>query len=204
MIIYIDESGNLGQNSKSRFFVITAIYFLNEKRVKNIIKRYKAKKQIREIKGSLLDFRDRQFLLNKLCDKDDYQISYIVLDKKNMTNTKLFEDNNILFNYLCSFLFKNVVMNTHEDIQLCFDNRTVKVASGNSLSDYIKIKAYAEWDYKMRLSVSYVDSKSHNCIQMVDLVSNTIYRSYVHGMRHLYNILKIKDSILFPPNNFGQ
>ncbi len=199
----IDESGNLGRGG-GRFFVITAVRYLDDKRIKNFVKRYKSKKQIPEIKGQRINFNDRQDLINKLNSKNDYLISYIVLDKKNLNNHKLFEDNNILFNYLCSFLFKKILKNNEEDVHLCFDNRTVKVKSGNSLLDYLKIKAYTKWNYLGNLSVSYWDSKSNNCIQMSDLISNTIFRRYSNNKIHFYNQINIAEKIRFPHNNFGK
>ncbi len=202
MEIYIDESGNLGKSE--RYFVITMVQFLNKKRIKNFLKNYSRDNSLVEIKGQVMSFDHRQVLLNKLSSKDDYFISYIVLDKENLTNRKLFDDNNILFNYLCSFLFKKTIKNCSEDITLYFDNRTVKVKSGNSLKDYLKIKAYTEWNFQKNLDVCYSDSKSNFCIQMVDVISNTIFRKYKTAKDHFYSKLKISESIRFPQNTFGK
>lgn len=203
MDVYIDESGNLGEKSNDRFFVITAVCFLKPKRIKNIIKRFKVRKSITELKGSLCDVVDRQYLLNRLNSKNDYFISYIILDKKNLEKKKLFEDSNILFNYLCSFLFKKMLRNSQEKINLFFDNRVVKVASGNSLYDYMRIKAYTEWNFSGDIQVQYLDSHNSHLIQMADFISNTIYQSYRYGKSHFYKMLKINDPIRFPQNRFG-
>jgi len=202
MEIYIDESGNLGKSN--RYFVIAMVKFLNKKRIKNFLRKYTKKLKIGEAKGQIMPFADRQLLLNKLASKDDHFISYIVLDKNKVINSKLFEDKNILFNYLCSFLFKRTVKNCDQDITLYFDNRTVKVESGNSLKDYLKIKAYTSWNFQHELNTEYQDSKSNYCIQMVDIISNTIYRKYTNEKDHFYNKLKISESIKFPHNTFGQ
>lgn len=202
MELHIDESGDLGPNKG--YFVITMVKFLNKKRIKNLLKRYNLKKGLEEAKGQVMDFSDRQSLLNKLSSKDDHFISYIVLDKKNLAHKKLFEDNNILFNFLCSFLFRRTIKNCPDDVNIIFDNRTVKVESGNSLKDYIKIKAYTEWNFSNDLNTIYVDSKSNYCIQMVDIISNTIFRKYTHGKEHFYKILKISESIRFPQNTFSK
>lgn len=202
MEIHIDESGNLG--TSGRYFVIAMIQLLNKKRIKNFIRNYNKEKDIVEAKGQVMTIEDRQNLLNKLSSRDDYFISYIVLDKTKVTHKKLFEDKNILFNYLCSFLFRKTIKNCTEDISLYFDNRTVKVKSGNSLKDYLKIKAYTEWNFSNELNVFYLDSKTNYGIQMVDIISNTIFRKYMNGKDHFYNRLKISESIRFPQNNFGQ
>jgi len=202
MEIYIDESGNLGKSQ--RYFVIAMIQLLNKKRVKNFLRQYNKKQNTPEAKGQVMSFEDRQLILNKLLNKDDFFISYIVLDKTKIFNKKLFEDKNILFNYLCSFLFRKTIKNCPENITLYFDNRTVKVKSGNSLKDYLKTKAWTEWNFQNELEVFYLDSKSNYCIQMVDIISNTIFRKYTNNQDHFYNQLNISESIRFPQNNFGQ
>lgn len=202
MELHVDESGNLGK--KDRFFVIVSVHFLNKKRIKNFLKRYTQKRNIAEAKGQVMNFKDRQYLLKKLSTKDDHFISYIVLDKQNLTKRKLFDDKNILFNYLCSFLFRRTIKNCQESISISFDNRTVKVASGNSLKEYLKIKAYAEWNFLNNLNIYHFDSKSNYCIQMADIISNTIFRKYNNEKDHFYNLLKIRESIRFPQNTFGE
>jgi len=202
MEIFIDESGNLGK--KGRYFVITMVHLLKKKRIKNFLRNYAIKKGVGEVKGDVMEFSDRQSLLQKLSSKDDYFVSYIVLDKKNLANKKLFEDKNILFNYLCKFLFKKTIKNCQEDVTLYFDNRTVKVRSGNSLMDYLRTEAYTTWNFQKNLNVVYCDSKTNYCIQMIDIISNTIYRKYTNGHEHFYNMLNINESIRFPQATFNK
>src|SRR3974390_438451 len=93
--IYVDESGDLGQNGE-RFFVIALIIAQKQERIKNIVKHFCASQSIQEIKASSLGFPHKQNLLQKLTSVDDHSISYIVVDKKHIQNEKLFEDKNLI------------------------------------------------------------------------------------------------------------
>lgn len=198
--LFIDESGDLGK--KGRYFVIAMLAPQDGKRIVNFMRDFCAEKGIQEVKASQLTFPQKQFLFNKLCSFDDYSVSYIVADKTNIDNKKLFNDKNLLYNYLLSFLVRKSVQNSNEDVNILLDNHSIKVRSVNSLVDYIRIKAYTQWDFKGDLSLSYVDSKDSKLIQAADLISNAIYWKYVHGKTNIYNMLQIEESIKFPHDKF--
>ena len=84
------------------------------------------------------------------------------------------------------------------------DNHSTKTKSINSLCDYIKIKAFTQWNYRYNLDIRYVDSKDSKTIQAADVVANAIYAKYIYGKDHFYNMLTISESIKFPQNKFGQ
>ncbi len=198
--IFIDESGDLGYNEN--YFIIAMIASYNPKRIKNIIKSFCACHSLPEVHATNLSLPNKQFLINKLTKQQDYTISYIVVDKMMIKKKQLFKDNNLLFNYLISFLLKETIKSNTDDICLHLDNRTQKVASINSLKDYIRIKAYAEWNYNKNLSVCYLDSKNSKAIQMADLVANCIRRKYHWRIDDLYSRLNIIKSIKFPKETF--
>ncbi len=201
--IYIDESGNLGE--QGRFFVIAAIVVIKGNRIKNILKRFCAEKKIEEIKNRVLTFPDRQHILDLLCKGDDHYISYICLDKHKIREKKLFEDKNVLFNYLLSHLLRPIVKrNLSCSINICIDNRSLKVTSTHSLADYIKTKAYGEWEYNKELAVHYVDSKTVKLIQAADIAAGVVFDKYKLGIEHFYQKLFIKDSIKFPYKDFNK
>ncbi len=199
---YIDESGNLGYNEG--YFIIAMLSSNNPKRLKNIIKSFCAYKSLSEVHATDLSFPDKQYLVNKLVKQKDYSISYVIADKMMIENKKLFDNNNILFNYLFSFLVKDIIAANTGDIVLHLDNRTQKVASANSLKDYIHIKAFAEWGFDKNLVISYIDSKHSKAVQMADLVANCIHRKYRHGVSDFYSRLNIVKSIKFPSLSFRE
>ena len=199
--LFVDESGDLG--TKERYFVITLLAPQKSKRISNFMKKFCAKNTIQEVKASQLSFAQKQIIFNKLCSANDYSISYIVADKVNIDNKKLFEDKNLCYNYLFSFLVKKTIKSTQEDITILLDNHSTKVKSINSLADYIKLRAYTQWGYSRNLHISYVDSKSSKVVQATDVISNAIYAKYIYGKTHFYNMLTISESIKFPYAKFG-
>jgi len=200
--IFIDESGNLGYHEG--YFIIAMIIAHNPKRIKNVIKSFCSYHSLTEVHSTDLDLPKKQFLINKLTKQQDYSISYIIADKMMIKKKRLFENNNLLFNYLLSFLLKDILKANTDDVYVHLDNRTQKVASANSLKDYIQIKAYAEWGYTKNLSIEYLDSKNSKVIQMTDLVANCIRRKYHWKNDDLYSRLNIVKSIKFPQKTFRE
>ncbi len=198
---FIDESGNLG--SKGRYFVITLLAPQKSKRINNFMRKFCAKNFLKEVKASQLSFSQKQFIFNKLCSANDYNIFYIVADKLNIDNKKILEDKNLCYNYLFSFLVKKTIKSTQEDITLLLDNHSTKVKSINSLADYIKIKAFTQWGFTHDLNIFYVDSKNSKIVQAADIVSNAIYAKYTYGKDHFYRKLTISESIKFPYSKFA-
>lgn len=200
-MICIDESGNSGPGG-GRYFVIAAVEADNPKRLKNLVKHFCAQHKVDEIKGGLLKVPDRQELLNSLNSVQDYKISYLVLDKAHFQRKDMLGQN-VLFNYLASFVCEDIFKRATEDIVLCFDNRTVKTSSKYSLPDYLKIRSI-EWNVPYKINTCFYESHSHRGIQIVDLVANTIFQSYRYGNQHFYKQLNIIKSIKFPYQQFGK
>lgn len=198
--IFIDESGNLGYNEG--YFIIAMIVAHNPKRIKNIIKSFCGYHSLPEVHATDLNFPKKQFLINKLIKQQDYNVSYIIADKMMIKKKPLFQNNNLLFNYLLSFLVKDIIKANTDDIYLHLDNRTQKVASANSLKEYIQIKAYAEWGFTKNLFFEYRDSKESKALQMADLIANCIRRKYQWRIDDFYSRLNIIKSIRFPQANF--
>ena len=201
MELFVDESGNLGK--KDRYFVIAFVLSVNKKRIKNFVKRFCAKNDYDEVKASKLSFPEKQKLIMKLFKIKDNKISYITVDKYKISSQRLWNDKNILFNYLFKFLIKDIVSNTKEDINIHVDEHTIKVSSINSLQDYLRIQAYTEWGFSYNLNIIFTDSKNSKLIQVADLAANIIYARYNYNRSHLYNLLNISESIKFPYKKFG-
>jgi|AntRauTorckE6833_2_1112554.scaffolds.fasta_scaffold00067_64 hypothetical protein len=200
--LYIDESGDLGLNEG--YFIIAMLMAHDSNRIKNIIKNFCAYHGLEEVHANKLNFPNKQFLINKLTKQIDYSVSYIVVDKMMIENKKLFKSNNLLFNYLVSFLVKDVFKANTDNIMIYMDNRNQKVASINSLSEYIQIKAMTSWGFDKDTTFQYCNSKNHKSIQMVDFIANCIRRKYVHKNKDFYNRLNIAKSIQFPRGKFRE
>ncbi len=200
--VFVDESGDLGNGG--RYFVIAIIMPQRSKRISNFMKAFCARNSLQEVKASKLSFSQKHEIFNKLTSVNDYTVSYIVADKKHINNQQLFKDKNLLYNYLFSFLIKKTIKGATGDVCVLLDNHSTKTKSINSLCDYIRIKAFTQWNYRNNLAISYVDSKNSKVVQAVDVVANAIYAKYVYGKEHFYKMLTISESIQFPQNKFGQ
>lgn len=174
------------------------------KRIANFMKSFCAENSLDEIKAFQLSFIQKQELFNKLNFANDYSVSYIIADKHNIEKTKLFHDNNLLYNYLFSFLIKKTIKSAREDVCILLDNRSIKTKSINSLCDYIRIKAITEWGFRHNLQISFVDSKNSKTIQAADLIANAIFTKYSFNKSHFYETLIISESIHFPQEAFGK
>lgn len=200
--LFVDESGDLG--IKERYFIIAMLAPQNGKRISNFMKKFCARHGLPEVKASCLPVPLKQEIFNKLCSANDYTVSYIIADKRNIDNEKLFEDKNLCYNYLFSFLVKKTIKSAQEDVCILLDNHSTKVKSINSLADYIKIKAYTQWGYRHNLNIRYTDSKDSKVIQAADVIANAVYAKYTYDADHFYNMLTISESIKFPYSKFGK
>lgn len=208
IVVYVDESGV----HSNRYLVIAAI-ITNTEQSRKRIKRLMGKKLVKyrsedmhdEIHAYHLDTAQKQDILTALSGKHDYQVAYIVADKNHLTE-ELKKRSNLCYNYLFSLLTKKLVASfANEDITIISDDRTVSAGSKNSLPEYIKTQAYAEWGYAKNLELVFLDSKSSKGLQAVDVVSNAIYANYNLGKNHLYNIHSgyYIERINFPYRKFG-
>lgn len=198
--VFIDESGDLGCNEG--YFIIALLVARDPRRIKNLITSFCKYHKLSEAHAAHLNFPQKQFLVNGLIKQGDHDISYIVADKMMIKNKKLFHSNNLLFNYLFSFLVEDIIRSNSDDLSIYLDNRNQKVASINSLKEYIQIKAYAEWGYTKNLWIGYMDSKNCKSLQMVDLIASCIRRKYHHKNSDFYDKLEIMKSIKFPIDSF--
>lgn len=199
--VFVDESGDLGTGC--RFFVIALLNPQKGKRISNFMRKFCAKNNLQEVKGSLLTFPEKQEIFNHLNFANDYSASYMVADKLNIENKKILQDKNLCYNYLFSFLIRKTIEDATEDLQILLDNHSTKVKSINSLADYIKLKAYADWGFKHNLIIRYTDSKSSKIVQAADVIANAIYARYNRNKTHFYNAITISESIKFPLAKFN-
>lgn len=203
--IAIDESGTIGKGE--RYFVIAALILpdaKSRKRIRNLVKHTKARLNKSELKGALMDTVEKQDFLNSLISRKDYSIAYLVADKRHI-NPKLYSQKNLTFNFLFGVLIKEIIKKYKRDMDICVDNRTVKVTSTNSLADYVKIEAYAKWDFKQKLHIHLENSKSDNHLQAVDSIANIIYAKYNYGKKAMYELNEENYIVKahFPYSKFG-
>lgn len=217
--MYFDESGNLGKDRK--YFVISCILTSNPKELENIMKKtlLRVKKSYPNLKFNAYELkanaanRDARINILSNISKKNVEISYIVADKDNVYDY-LFKDKNILYNYLLKVLLNNYTYLFRKAskegarINLILDNRTIKVASKNSFSDFIKYHFIYENNINVDINVEYRDSNAKNAynVQAADYAAHALYSYYEFDNSTYYNCFKskIKHSELFPINKFAK
>jgi hypothetical protein len=197
--IFVDESGDLG--IKDKYFVITLFITNDNKGISRSLKKFCIHNDLDEIKSSKLTFDQKQFLFEKLKNYS-YSVSYIVVDKHKMIKERIFKEKNLFYYYLSSIILEKELNNTEENINIIFDNRSIKYGSENTLADHIKINAYTRWNIINNIDVSFIDSKKSKMIQATDLMANAIYARYNYDKTHFYNkITNINNVIEYPINS---
>jgi len=213
--LIIDESGNLG--TSGRYFVIACIETKNYKSLHNIMKRkLQAAKQLypnlksgsHEVKAANAFPSVKHHILESIATKD-IKISYIVADLFHI-EPRLLVDKNILYNYLVKLLLQRLISSKDigSTVNILCDNKTTKVASTNSMSDYIKTVINYEQNMDIDLNIRFMDSDSSNAyvIQAADYVANALYSRYEHK-NILYSqplTLKFYKMGHFPYTKFGK
>ena len=210
--VFLDESGNLGRGGD--FFTIAAVVFsqsAGQNRLKRLMRKAcldysPTNTPLRELKANSLSFPQKQQLLNKISTRADHEIFYITAQKQHVTMLQQGRDKNLVYNYLAGILVMEIIKKYNDDICLNFDQRTTKVASMNSLKDYIRIKAYTTGGFQHNLHVGQYDSHSMYNLQTADIVAGIVNGSYVRQNKHLIGIIeeRLEAKIEFPREKFDK
>lgn len=199
--VYLDESGSIHKNSKTRYFAVGG-YFSFEQDVLKIKSKYKKEnlnlkktKNIsrdKEIKSYDMTEREKIVIFNKIQDIDTFQGCVKVFDKQFMRKEII--DSNIFFNYAVKVLINDCIIPTlnlqsiYEPINfiISIDNRNIRVGELNNLETYLKTEfCLFNDDFK----ITYFDSKTNYGIQLADLIVNTFYNKY-KDVRIVEDVLK--------------
>lgn len=174
--IYIDESGDLGDNYLgSRYFVMAAIIADNPKNLVRIIKNARNKYSSiigrdLEIKGNKTNPHVIKKILGKV-NNIDYQVCAIFLNKENLHNIPEFYKHNVLYDTLASKLTEKLLTSPtivivdrskgkHEDIRI-FNERFS--SSLNNPNDYL-------------INITHGNSIKERGLQIADLVACQFFK----------------------------
>ena len=213
--LIFDESGNLG--TAGRYFVISCIDTTNVKSLHNIMKRKlkNAGEKFPELKtmhANEIKAKDaypcvKYHLLECIASKD-VTVSYIVIDL-NHIESRLLKDKNILYNFASKILISRLITekDTGTKINILFDNKTTKIASKNSLREYIIAYIVYEENLDVEINFEYKDSDAKDAfiIQAADYVANALYSKYEYKKDIYANLFSHKINITqhFPYKTFG-
>lgn len=192
--VYIDESGSIHKNSKTRYFAVGGYFTFFEGKNKILSLYKKCNKNIKdtrnidlkkEIKSYDMTDNEKITIFNKIEEVKDFCGIAKVFDKKRMT--KEIVESNIFFNYAVKLLFSDCIiplinLKSNEKIEfiVSVDTRNIKVRDLKNLEQYLKTEfCLANYDFK----VTYYDSQTNYGIQLADLIVNTFYN--IHKNRKI-------------------
>lgn len=188
--VYIDESGSIHKNSKTRYFAVGGYFTFSEGKNKIISLYKKCNKGIKdkrnidlkkEIKSYDMTDDEKITIFNKIEDVKDFCGVIKVFDKKRMA--KEIVESNIFFNYAVKLLFSDSIIPLLDlkkigdkiEFITSVDSRNIKVGDLKDLETYLKTEFCLEnFDFK----VTYYDSSTNYGIQLADLTVNTFYNIY--------------------------
>jgi hypothetical protein len=197
MIIYLDESGDLGwtftapyrAGGSSRHITIASLAVSTEK--KHLPKRLIKKLYIKfnwptniEKKWADMTLVERVWFANQakeLLAKHPDDIGYISITvKKENVQSHIRADSNKLYNYMIGLSLLNE-MAKHDAISFIPDPRSIKVESGNSLHDYLQTQLWFEKKAVTKLTTSPSDSASSRNVQFADMLSGVVQGHFEDG-----------------------
>ena len=188
--VYLDESGSIHKNSKTKYFAVGGYFSFEQDKMKIKAKYKKENLKLKRLKKIGLDTEIKSYdmeeiekirIFNKIQDIDTFQGCVKVFDKQAMK--KEIVDSNIFFNYAVKVLINDCILptlnlqNLNEPIEfiISIDNRNIRVGELNNLETYLKTEfCMFDDDFKIK----YYDSKTNYGIQLADLIVNTFYNKY--------------------------
>jgi len=193
--VYIDESGSIHKNSKTRYFAVGGYFTFFEGKNKIISLYKKCNKNIKdkrnidlkkEIKSYDMTDDEKIEIFKRVEEVKDFCGIAKVFDKKLMN--KEIVESNIFFNYAVKILFSDCIIpllnikNIKEKIEFIknVDNRNIKVGDLKNLENYLKTEFCIEnFDFK----ITYYNSTTNYGVQLADLIVNTFYN--IHKNRSI-------------------
>lgn len=184
--VYIDESGSIHKNSKTKYFAVGG-YITYEEDKNRIISKYKRNNlEIknnhnysldREVKSFDMQVDEKINIFNDVTNIESFCGFSIIFNKKQMK--KEIVESNIFFNYAVRLIFFDCIFPLLEEDNIEFkvsvDNRNIKVGNLKNLEDYLNTEFCLK---NASFNVTYYDSKTNYGIQLADLIVNTFYNYY--------------------------
>ncbi|HEU20438.1 MAG TPA: DUF3800 domain-containing protein [Deltaproteobacteria bacterium] len=205
MNVYLDESGDLGwsldkpyrNGGSSRYLTIAALIIpkTHAHLPKRIIRKFYKSRELSssgELKGQFLTKDETSRFIQKLIHllerEPSITISVITVKKENV-QPHIRSDANKLYNYMVHFA---ILQEIRECAAVDFipDPRTIKVASGNSLVDYLKTKLWFELNSATVIRHIPVESKKNLTLQFIDFIAHVVWSRYENNEYDPYRLIR--------------
>jgi hypothetical protein len=197
MIIYLDESGDLGWTftkpyrfgGSSRHLTIASIAVTPTKKhlpkrlIRKLYKKFNWPTNI-EKKWADMTINERVWFAkqaNALCANHPDDIRYISITvKKENVQPHIRSDANKLYNYMIGLSLVDE-MAKHAAITFVPDPRSIKVESGNSLHDYLQTELWFKKQATTILTTHPCDSATSHNVQFSDMLSGVVQGHFEDG-----------------------
>jgi len=194
LMIYLDESGDLGWNfnapfrhgGSSRYLTIASLCLPNEKKhlPKRVIRKLYQKfgwPVAEEKKWSDMNGTERTEFAREaraLCVTNQ-DINLHAMNKQNVQQ-HIRADGNKLYNYMIRLSLLGV-MRKHDEVHVVPDPRSIKVESGNSLPDYLQTLLWMHLQCKTVLRMQPIESHKSRNVQFADMLAGAVQTRYEDG-----------------------
>lgn len=205
--IYLDESGSIHKNSKTKFFAVGGYLTFEKDKTKITSKYKKINYQMKkdknlnlnqEIKSYDMSDLEKINIFKNIQDIDTFYGCVKVFEKQSMKKEIIYS--NIFFNYAVKLLIKDCVipllnlelLTEQIEFVVSIDNRNIRVGALNNLETYLKTEFCLE---NFDFNITYYDSKTNYGIQLADLIVNTFYNCYkdINIVKDVIPQLKLKN-----------
>lgn len=202
--IFLDESGDLGwkfdapyrKGGSSRYLTIAALIVPHSRKhfpyrlIKNLYNQHKWPVQEEKKWKDMQDLERSSFIQSTkiLLEKHtDIQCTAITVNKAKVQD-HIRKDANKLYNYMIGLILPEKIKH-FEKVIFSPDPRSIKIQSGSSLPDYLKLRLWFYENAKTELLYQPLDSSVCKSIQFVDMLAGAIQRYHEDG-DHIANDLR--------------
>jgi phage host-nuclease inhibitor protein Gam len=205
MIIYLDESGDLGfdlgKAGSSRYFTITMLAVANKetagyiktavkRTLKNKINHKKANKRLEnELKGSKTTLEVKQYFMQQM-PLDHWKLYSAIVNKQNVYSyLATTQGKNKLYNYISGQLIKKIEFPSiiHSDVELIVD-RCKNTQGIKDFNQYLGSQLESVLPLSTNLKIQHNSSYENAGLQAVDLFCWGISRKYSHNDQDWYSL----------------
>jgi len=199
MLVYLDESGDTGwkflkpyrHGGSSRYLCLAFLFLpkrhwkLPRKIIADLYHKYRWVHEMKACKAT--DSQKIEFCKatqQMLLDNQDIKIACIVVKKQNVQQ-HIQTDPNKLYNYMCKLVVVDHVARESE-IEFIPDKRSIKVESGNSLSDYLQTSLWFDHNAKTKVVNNPQESDKNYNLQFVDWIANCVWSHFEDAETTVY------------------
>lgn len=193
MLVYLDESGDLGWNfsapylrgGSSRFLTLAFLFVPEHKKhlpkrvIRRMYRKYGWPTATERKAGQLSHVQKLSFCQSTgslVKNNPDIEICAITVKKQNV-QPHIRTDSNKLYNYMIRVCAADR-MARYDDVLFVPDERSIKVKSGNSLGDYLQTEIWFSCNARTRLICQPQASHRHLNLMFVDFLAHCVWARY--------------------------